>query len=255
MPDEQGSTDGQASRVVSKRGVPRGDLEEAERLASSLWDAARHTEVSQDVFARALNVSAKGGAWRARIALLRIFSLADVQGSKIRLSDLGSRIVNKTDPSKLIAARRESVLAVPSYAAILAGNEGQELPSDGALAGRFEFDYALSKADAGKAVGWFKSSMSLAELDRESTIRLSDSEKAAAESVSTDPALDDADAAESTDKDEIHDDAQGGYADTADTAEVNTRPDISVAVTLDLSNFEADDVVRILQELRRASLD
>lgn len=152
----------------AKRGMPRVSLAVAETYAGGVWEAARLGAAPQVSVARAISgkddATASGGNWRAKVAALRIFHLIETPGGQMKLSEIGLSVVNSADPHKQREARRRAVLAVEPYAAVLQQSAGHPLPPAASLAGRFEFDYGLSKDDAKIAADAFIASAKHAEI-------------------------------------------------------------------------------------------
>jgi hypothetical protein len=278
--DNSGGGEGDSSSgrtPASKRGVPRATLESAEKLAVALWNAARMGSVPQGAFAREVSgpkAKASGGAWRTKMALIRVFGLAEVlDNEEVKLSGIGRQIVNSAEPAQQLGARRASILQVPPYASLLASSSGQELPSEASITGTFEFSYALSHDDAVQAAKNFVASVKLAEM-------LDGSGKVIASIVGKDSSVSD----EPEPKDEAKMHADNAKPDSAkppadQIADQHgealakqqklveqqklleqqqlvldgTPNGIELTLSIDMSEWAPDDVLRVLKSLRLAT--
>lgn len=256
---------GSRSQPQSKRGVPRGDLKAAETLAKGLWNAARLGAVAPGAFARELtgpDAKPSGGAWRNKMALIRAFGLMDVvAGDQVKLSPLGRRIVNDSDPAQQVAARREAVLGVKPYAELLRASDGSELPSQDSIAGTFEFTYGLAKENATEAAQHFISSVQAASfLGTDKVVHLDAQESTAATEGDSGQAPGGAPATnvDGQERPAVEDQKdptpeppprRDDPDPQVDLEVVEGSPRASVAVTLDMSAWAVDDVLRVLGAL------
>lgn len=244
---------------ASKRGVPRGSLAEAEKQARALWNAARKGTVSISAFAQAQGVRTSGGAWKAKMALLRIFHLAIVDSNeKIALSDLGLAIINDTDESAQLLARKQAVLSVQSYAEILEPNDGTPLPEKNAISGRFQFEYSLSKEEANKAADNFFQSVESANLLPSGIVTLGtigvvndfDETVSEADEAQFDRAVEHAALEDLSESAAPILPTRKAVQESEPSHELHKGiTTVELRVTLDLSKFEADDIIRIINAL------
>jgi hypothetical protein len=259
-----------------KKGLPLAGLPKAEAAALELWRIARLGMASNDAYAVQLGgTKASGGGWRTRIAILRGFKLIKTDGDRIGLSPLGQALVNSSDPAAQTAARRTALLSLRSYADLVSSFEGTELPDISVLATRLQFEYGKTPDVALKAAKAFVGSLRHAKMIDESDVlhkggvdagaipdigRGEDEHVATAEALDSDithesPADEDATATELDqafaanpsilDEQPVHELAT--Y--TIDGASV-ARSSTTISVTLDLSNFRAEEVVQILNALK-----
>jgi hypothetical protein len=176
MSEEQAPPDA-TTAPRAKQGVPRTSLATAEIYAEGVWAAARLGTAPPLSVARAISgkddVSASGGRWRAKVTAMRVFHLIEKSEDHMKLSELGLAVINKSDPANQRDGRRRAVLGVEPYAKVLRQSDGTALPDLGVLAGRFEYDYALSPEDATSTAAYFIESVKHAELiDEEGFVRI-----------------------------------------------------------------------------------
>jgi hypothetical protein len=238
----------------AKHGVPRGSLSDAETLAKAIWDAARLGAVPPEALAKELSgpeAKASGGAWRAKMALIRVFGLSEDDGQRIRLSTRGRQIVREDDPEGIRLARREAILAIPPYAEVLRGSAGLPMPSESSLSATFEFSYGLKAADARAAARDFIASTRLADLLTDDDVVML--ETSAEEEPSADPAANiDLDLSDSAVRDEMppSDEHRPDHSEDAVLhPKVTGAQQVALSITLDLSDFAPEDVIRILQSV------
>ncbi|WP_156131766.1 hypothetical protein [Amycolatopsis methanolica] len=153
---------------------------------------------------------------------------------------------------------------MPSFAQILSDSDGAPLPDITGIAGRFEFGYALSKADAKKAADDFLSSVQLAGfINNAGDVTLSGAEHSRAEETSA------ADVAESALNPPVMGDTLALESETSETPEIadsdikeklanETYAPISrrseslplqISVTIDMSDWTPTDVISVLKTL------
>lgn len=189
------------------------------------------------------------------MSLLRGFKLIQLNDDQIGLLPLGVQLVNTSDPSKQLEARRVALLNLKAYSELVSAFDGTELPASGVLAARLKFDYGKSDDFAGRAANAFVDSLKHAEmLDDQNVVRK--------EGVGSKPpgsaeeaAIDDDDAAAEIDRafsDADPDDPQDGPDRLATDDPVGVPTGIAaidLRLTLDLSRYRADEVVLILRAL------
>jgi hypothetical protein len=243
-----------------KKGLPQADLKDAEEWAGKLWGCARLSSASAEVFAKELGLkSASGGRWDVKLALLRNYKLIKVDGDQISLTPLGQRLINGSDREQQAAARREAMQTLKAYKDLLDTYAGTPLPEKSSLAGKLEFEYGKTTANAEAAAQAFLDSLAHAQMvTADGMVSLTG--EAPGPTPNSEPVVEDEDeqAAEALDAAEEELEAEESAAVTADPDEEKNDEQltvrraagpVSLAVTLDLSQFRADEVVQILREL------
>ncbi|MEU5960347.1 hypothetical protein ABZ777_03980 [Micromonospora parva] len=259
-----------------KKGLPLAGLATAEEAAVELWKIARLGMTSNDAYAVQLGATkASGGAWRARIAVLRGFKLIKTEGDKIGLSPLGQALVNSSDPAGQVTARRTALQSLRSYADLVATFDGTELPEESVLATRLQFEYGKEADVALKAARAFVESLRHAEMiDGANVVRSSGNpavmspkvELGSGDGVISGKALtvgssgevqadEDATAAEldqafAADASILDEHLTRDPGDVGHVSSNSANSSVALSVTLDLSNFRADEVVQILNALK-----
>lgn len=261
------------ARLRSKNGVPRASLETIDGQAQKIWAAARRQTVPAVTIARALtgknDSKASGGAYRARIAALRVFKVVDaVKGGQFKLTDLGVALANVGDADAHASALKAAMQGVSAYAQILERYEEGGIPGPGPIATQFEFEYELSGTDAALAADLFIESAKYAGLmDDDGIVNLEgapprrdedDADEDDEDDLDTDTADDtntDTDEAEETPAD----DYTGFTPPPADVTRQQTPlppapvvtgvPGVGLNVKLDMSAWPVDDVIRVLAAL------
>lgn len=258
MPDETQSSGTTSANKGVKKGLPAVGLVAAEDAASKLWDVARLGAASPEAFARQFGASAKasGGTWNTRMSLLRGFKLIETDGNQISLSQLGQQIVNGSNVQDQIAARRTAMMNLKAYRDLVESFEGTQLPETATLATRLQFEYGKTEEFARRAAQAFVDSLVHAEMkDSDDVVRRTGQLGTLPARMSSQPS-DEEDEAEAVEIDAAFDEALIG--DESQIVEVvpDTKPQpvsavsVSIAVSLDLSAFTAEDVILILKELR-----
>lgn len=242
-----------------KRGLPTVGLVTAETSAKSLWTAARRGTTSKEAYAKQLGWSkASGNHWDTRLALLRGFKLVKIENDQIGLSDVGLDLVNESDPTKQAAARRTALMNLKAYRDLVVNFENTELPDTSVLAARLQFDYGKTEEFAQKAAEAFVESLHHAEmLDDSNIVRRDGFARDAGAAKSDDTAQGEAEDSDDAELDRAFEEQEGKQtAATPPTPAVTRVIDggkpgtvLSIAVTLDLSKYRADEVIQILQAL------
>lgn len=262
-----GAVSTQAANKGVKRGLPATGLPAAEEAARKLWDVARLGTTKPDAFAAqwGSNNKASGGAWRARMAMLRGFGLVRTKDDEVGLSDLGQRLVNDSDIVAQQAARREAVMNLNAYRDLVHDFEGTQLPDAATLASRLRYEYGKNPTFAQTAADAFLASLKHAGmLDASNTVRHGPDKPSDPEligGIAADASNDDRD--EDREADEIDE----AFGDIDDETSINPEyfggegNDVSSAlrssnlkradlvVTLELSRFRVDEVIQILDFL------
>ena len=246
-----------------KRGLPTVGLVTAESSAKSLWTAARRGTTSKEAFAKQLGWSrASGSHWETRLALLRGFKLLRFEKDQIGLSDVGLELVNDSDPDKQSAARRAALMNLKAYRDLVVNFEGTELPEVFVLASRLQFDYGKTEEFAQKAADAFVESLRHANmLDASNIVRREGAPVTDTARVDPDDPPAETDEEDDAELDRAFDvqerePTRDLSSDQGNLAAVQTPGvTLSIAVTLDLSKYRADEVIQILQALGSASRD
>jgi hypothetical protein len=248
-----------------KKGLPATGLRAAEDAAGKLWEVARLGTASPEAFARQFGEKAKasGSTWDTRLAVLRGFKLVRFEGKQIGLSELGQRLVNISDSAGQIKARQTAVMNLKAYRELVDAFDGTALPDMSVLATRLQFEYGKNEDFAGRAAQAFVDSLKHADmLDQDNVVRKAGVTAAVPvvppglESLVKEPVEPDDDEAQAAEIDRAFDgddpETQVGEAAFSSLQQVGSTPvapNVSLAVTLDLSNFRADEVVKILATL------
>jgi len=122
------------------------DLDAAVEVARIVEQAGG--SAGADIVAPALGYSGtNNGTWLTRLANARLFGVVGGQSRRLELTGRGRGILSG-GPEQASAARREAVLAVPLFRAVLENAEaaGGELPDASALAGVLEQDFGEQRA-------------------------------------------------------------------------------------------------------------
>jgi hypothetical protein len=157
-------------------------LEVAESYAKAVWDTAKRSEAMPVIVARAItgkaDAKAEGGAWREKPAAMRVYSLlARLNNGNLKLSPIGLALVDGSNPEGQKHARRQAVLGVTSYLQLLTDHNGSPLPSESTVATTFEFQYEVPPASAKEAAVIFAESVKYAGLlDSNGNIQIDPSE-------------------------------------------------------------------------------
>lgn len=129
--DENDEADsGGGARQRSSIKFPYGDLEDAEKIASTIH--SRHgSGCDNDQLAADLNTTVSSGSFRSRVASAAIFgAIQTVRGGSVRLTKLGSELA---DPRTRDAARVTAFLGVELYSKVYEFYRGRMLPPDRGL--------------------------------------------------------------------------------------------------------------------------
>ncbi|MFB6904008.1 hypothetical protein ACFCWB_07020 [Streptomyces bacillaris] len=262
----ESNTSSSASAAAPNKGVKQGlpfvGLPAAEDAAVKLWGVARLGTVSPEAFARQFGekIKASGSGWDRRLAMLRGFKLVRAEGRQLGLSELGQKIVNSSDPVAQLEARREAIMSLKAYRELVESFNRTALPDPPILATKLQFEYGKTEKFAARAAQSFIESLKHAEMIDPGNIVCKEGVVNAASIVSLVPA---SEAVEESDQNGDQEDAAEidrafeGEASIAEPSEVGPAlvernvksgkvPNLSLSLTLDLSNFRADEVVRIL---------
>lgn len=240
-----------------KKGLPAVGIATVEDNVRELWAMARHGTTTLDAFASQIgHKSASGGAWNVRIALLRGFNLVQEAGDRIGLSALGKQIVNDSDPIAQSAARRQAVMNLRAYRDLVHAFDGTQLPDAVSLAKRLKFEYGKTDSFAERAARAFLDTLSLAEMI--------DSNNAVwKEGVSEDSVTSVEYSTEGSEQERYDAEIDRAFDGQEEGEGEGEQPDISwrvtgkfgslgnvsLSITLDLSQYRADEVVKILRAI------
>lgn len=128
--DEQSSAGAQRQR--STIGFPYSDYESAAAVALAIHGNVGHGTCSATAqLAPWMNQSPKSSSFRTQLAAARLFGLIESENSEsYKLTALGTRVV---DPAQARAAKAESFLKVPLFAALFEKYKGGVTPPSAAL--------------------------------------------------------------------------------------------------------------------------
>ncbi|MCZ2804438.1 hypothetical protein O2W18_04930 [Modestobacter sp. VKM Ac-2983] len=224
-------------------------------MAKALWTVAKGSDTPLGVLANELgHTSTKSSALDSKLALLKGLGITQTVSGNIKLSPLGRDLVQEYDPEKRRLARVKAMVTLKAYRELVDNFVDQELPPRVTLAAKLEHEYAKKKEFAEDAANAFLDSIEFAKmLDANGVLRrdgvaaaetVVDEELTAEEGDAAAEELDDAQDREDAASDEFEDSRDSGRAGGGTLA-----PRASLAVTLDLSNFAADDVIQILVAL------
>lgn len=270
-----------SSRSGYKKGLPTVGLPQAEDSARKLWEVARRGTVAKAVFGASIGLlSITASSFRSRMAVLNGFGLIKTSGDEVGLSDLGLDLVQDFDETKRRTARRQAVLHLKAYRDVVDTFDGTELLSKERLAGKFQYEYGKSEDFASLAAEALIASLRHAEmLDVDSVVHRSGAVGSATvdertdepgEHVAESDGLGGSPATVVEAPDQVDDDAladeldrafdeespsgasggSGGGTDAAESGQATVfGSGATLAMTLDLSRFRADEVVQILEAL------
>jgi len=262
----------------SKGGIPRASLETAETYAKAVWDTAKRGEQIPVVVARAItgkaDAKAEGGAWREKPAAMRVYNLlAKLNNGNLKLSPIGLALQDGSNPDGQKHARRQAVLGVGAYLKILTDHNGSPLPAEQTVADIFESTYEVPPASAKEAAAIFAESVKYAGLlDSDGNISI-DASEAPEELEPETSTIPRAPRKAKTPKDSAGATAAESAPESTTLAEVPrvippvTPPPVAtfdapspatpapaatpvgVNVTIDMSKWNADDVLSVLKVL------
>lgn len=245
-----------------KRGLPLEGLAAAEEATNKLWNIARMGTVPPEAFARQFseNAKASGNSWDRRMAMLRGFRLIRIEGTQVGLSSLGQRIIDPSDPMRQMEARREAVMNLKAYRELVKSCNQTELPKPATLATKLQFEYGKTKEVATRSAQSFVESLRHAEMvDVNNVVHEAGVTKFApvvsilTPSDMSDPASQSGELEDLADVDHVfgEDDTSnevspGSQVPLERNPKRGNHSNVAISMTLDLSNFRADEVVKIL---------
>jgi hypothetical protein len=245
-----------------KQGLPRTGLKGAEEAALKLWDVARAGKTAKEAYAKELKITSVvgNGAWDRKVAMLNQYGLIEPTETQIGLSPLGLDLVQDVDEAKRTEARRRSVRKVKPFEELISRFDGTELPTLERLTSTLRFEYQKTEDQAAKGAEAFVESLQFAGfLDPNRIVRKNGQQ--AGQELPDDSDGDEEDEPEdeldALDEDSFDESEEEPPADELEE-EGPERPGrraprnaaaASLAVTLDLSAFRADEVIKILREL------
>lgn len=251
-----------------KRGLPLEGLPDAAKSAAALWEVARLGLAPKKAFAEKLGrKSTSGGGWDRLIAVLRGFGLIRLDGEQIGLSPLGQELVNGTNQTQQMAARRTALLHLKAYRELVDSFDGTELPDNTTLASRLKFEYGKSDDFAVKAAQAFLDSLAFAAMvDTQRCVRRSGADAAVDPKANVAEEDEQADLIDGAFGNDDETDDLGGNGEDNDVRDDGEEPvqtflrstrsadtgrpaSVTISVTLDLSKYRADEVVQILKVL------
>jgi hypothetical protein len=105
-------------------------MEDAVEVAKAIFEHGGQQGTMDQIAAWMKHQTVDSGAFRVKLYSARIFGLVTLDLDRVKLTDLGSQIV---DPRLEAAARARAFLAVPLYRKIFEKYQGRLLPGDTAL--------------------------------------------------------------------------------------------------------------------------
>ena len=201
--------------------------------------------------------------------MLRGLGIINVTGDKVKLTQLGLDLVQDYDEEKRHAGRVAAIQSLRAYRELVDAFDGSALPSRAALSSRLKYEYGKTDEFAGQAADAFIDSLEFAGmLDSLGVVHAKGVASKEVVDVSVEevnPEEQEAVTAEleeifgAPDSAEIAPEVASESEETATNATQGpvgaTEGAVSLEVTLDLSDFEADEVIRILQALGLAKRD
>jgi hypothetical protein len=146
-----------ASYSRSTIAFPYASLKDVELVVNELHETWGG-KASPEQLAASLKASPKSGAFRMKVAAARMFGAVSVARESLTLTALGRRLV---DPSTNSAARVETFMTVPLFAALTEEYKGVMLPPDSGLERKIH-ELGVSPKQAARARQAFQRSAELA---------------------------------------------------------------------------------------------
>ena len=115
------------SRGRSAIKFPYSDLDDAIELAQTIYSRVDERCSLSRLSAYLGYKNVKSGAFRLKVSSAKFFGLVAIEGGRVRLQPLGSRIL---DTRTATAARRDAFLSVPLYKRLFERYDGYQLPPD-----------------------------------------------------------------------------------------------------------------------------
>ncbi|WP_156096697.1 hypothetical protein [Amycolatopsis jejuensis] len=246
-----------ANRGV-KQGLPATGLPAAEGAAAKLWAVARLGTASPEAFARQFGekTKASGSTWDTRMAMLRGFKLLRFEGKMIGLSELGQQLLDASNPAGQSKARQTAFMNLKAYRELVEAFNGTKLPDATVIATKLQFEYGKTDDFARRAATAFTDSLKHAlMLDDDNFVRkegVATSAKETVNSVGTAGDVAESDPDDETQAAEIDrafDEEAEGEIKQELNGHLSFVPNMSLSLTLDLSNFRTEDVIKILSTL------
>jgi hypothetical protein len=254
---DQAETGG-ASRGGYKQGLPVTGLRIADESARQLWESARRGHISKTLFGKNIGFkSITSGSFKLRLALLRGFGLVVTPGDAIGLSELGFDLVQTVDDEKQMEARRRAVLSLKAYREVVDTFDGTKLLSKDKLSSRFQYEYGKPESFAAQAAEALIDSLKYAEmLDGNEIVHkggINASSLVANPTPLNEAQLMDEDIV-AAELDEAYRDEEFAESESTETAARNEDsghpgPAVSLSLTLDLSQYQAQEVIEILRAM------
>lgn len=137
-----------APRAQRPKKVPRGTLQSAVALTTTMWGTAGSGSESADAIARLFgHETTNSGSFRNKLALMRIWGLVE-GGDSLKLTDIGLDIIRDDDPPRQLTARRTAFYKPKAFKKLVEAYDGRELPPEDALATKCRFDFNLAPSTA-----------------------------------------------------------------------------------------------------------
>jgi len=109
---------------------PYADLNRSAEMTSALGLAGGKAWIEQTQLAVAMDMTVTGGTFRGRLSAARMFGLIETEGGKVRLADLGIRLLDDATERE---AKAEAFLKVPLYRRMYESYNGMPLPPAAAI--------------------------------------------------------------------------------------------------------------------------
>ncbi|RSM86365.1 hypothetical protein DMH04_14500 [Kibdelosporangium aridum] len=182
-------------RVVRGTPLPKSNLQQAQEVATKLWELGRTQEIPRESLAQSLGMSEKSSAYDMRIGSMGHYGLATASGGTIKITELGRQVVQDFDSAAQLDARRQALLSQKHFAAVLAEYDGDKLANEEILAKRFHYQHSVNLPVAQQAARALIESARYAQvLDAENNVSLTKQEQTRVEEETTTGHLDEPEA-------------------------------------------------------------
>ncbi len=138
---------GKKERLQSSIQFPYGDLDTAISVAESMHNSG-YQECAPDQLAAAMRQQASSGNFRQKISAARAFGLIQTSPGRIALTELGYRVLDRSQQRK---GRAEAFLTVELYQKLYDDFRGKQLPPRPAALERTFENYGVSPKQTDKA--------------------------------------------------------------------------------------------------------
>lgn len=151
-------------RAQRPKKVPRGTLQAAVALATTMWGTAGKGSESAEAVARLFgHETTNSSSFRNKLALMRIWGL--IEGSDpMKLSDIGLDIIRDDEPERQAQARRRAFYTPKAFRKLVEAYDGRSLPAEADLATKCRFDFHLTEEASLEVARVFRQSLPFAGL-------------------------------------------------------------------------------------------